>query len=79
MVVHYANNNFKIRVVSCGERKDGVEYSVDVPKVNCITCIEKLLKRQNFPSRKTPLWENRLRELKEVRECTRYFEQQKLI
>jgi hypothetical protein len=63
MIIHHGNGNYKRYASSCGNRAD-LSDSTDTTKVNCIKCIEQLLKNQNFRTKKTELWERRLQELK---------------
>jgi hypothetical protein len=62
MIVHHGNNNYKRRYSTCGAKVQ-TNDSVDPKKVNCLICINKLVNNY-FRSRKTPLWEARLVELK---------------
>ena len=66
MIVHYGNGNYKRTVSACGNKTDPSD-SVDLKKVNCIKCIEDLLKRTKCPTKNTPAWEDRLAELKKAK------------
>jgi hypothetical protein len=63
-IAHHGNGNYKRKFSTCGSvvsRSD----SVDPVRVNCINCIELLLKRQITRNSKTDRWERKLTWLRE--------------
>ncbi len=60
-IIHHGNNNYKRRHSTCGNRVDPSD-AVEVERVNCVACIEKLLKAK-YPTRKTEKWKQRLVDL----------------
>jgi hypothetical protein len=63
-IIHYGNNNIKRKYSSCGKLKDD-SNSVDISKITCINCIDRILHGQYSRNRYTALWENRIKQLRE--------------
>ena len=62
--IHYGNNNIKRKYSSCGRVLDNTD-SVDISKITCINCIDRILHGQKSRNRYTTLWENRIKQLRE--------------
>jgi hypothetical protein len=63
-IIHYGNLNYRRRYSSCGNLKNDSD-SVDISKITCIKCVDRLLHRQLARNRYTSLWENRIKHLRE--------------
>ena len=62
-IIHHGNNNLKRKVVSCGAIRSDSD-STNPSHVNCLACIQALLRPQAYITKKSELWAIRLKELK---------------